>query len=125
NLMRLLTSEPGAGIDALWEKSEDHANIVVLRNKEWWGDQPGASDSLTIAGTEVINAATAPQDKRAIALFAYDAEVDGASEVSVPISDFFSVPFLTAVDLFLPADTPPSGSIAITETPRLGPGSVT
>src|SRR5690606_36302408 len=39
HLLRLLSSEPDTGVDALWEKSENHANVVVLRNKEWWGDQ--------------------------------------------------------------------------------------
>lgn len=125
HLMRLLTSEPGAGVDALWEKSEDHANIVILRNKEWWGDQAAANDELTIGGTQVINAAVAPVSKRAIALFAYDAGVDQVSDVSVPVPGLSGLPFLTAVDLFLAADTPPTGTIAITENPRLGSGPVT
>lgn len=125
HVVRLLTTEPDMGLDALWDKADDHSNMSIVRYKEWWGDQPGANDSLQIDGTETINAATAPQSKRAIALFAYDLGSDGASNVSAPIPAFFGLPFLTAVDLDMPATTPPDGTISIVETPRLGAGSET
>jgi Lipase C-terminal domain len=60
HLVRLLTAEPNTGLDALTEKSDRHAVLVVTRNKELWGDRDAANDVLTIAGTNVINAATSP-----------------------------------------------------------------
>lgn len=122
HLVRLLTSEPGTGLDALWEKSPAHANIVMLRMKEWWGDQGERNDSLTVDGTELIVPATAPISKRAIAVFAYDAGVDGSSTPGEAIPAFFSIPFLTAMDVHLAADAPPTRSIVVVERPRLGDG---
>jgi hypothetical protein len=70
----------------------------------------------------VINAATAPQSKRAIGVFVYDDGSDGVSDVSVPVASFFALPFLTAVDLHLAAASPPDDTISIAATPRLGAG---
>jgi Lipase C-terminal domain len=58
DLIRLLTAEPNTGLDALTEKGDRHAVLIVTRNKELWGDQGAANDVLTINGTNVINAAT-------------------------------------------------------------------
>ena len=118
HLVRLLTSEPDAGLDGLWDKSPDHANLAIVRNKEWWGDQPGHNDVLEINGTNVINAATTPQSKRAVGLFVFDAGSDGVSDVSAPVAAFFSLPFLTGVDLFMPAASPPDATISVSATPR-------
>jgi pimeloyl-ACP methyl ester carboxylesterase len=125
HLMRLLTAETNMSLDALWDKADDHANISIVRYKEWWGDQGAANDSLQINGTEVVNAATAPQSKRALAIFAYDEGSDGLSDVSVPVPTFFGLPFLTGVDLDMPAVSPPAGTIPLVAVPRLGAGPET
>jgi hypothetical protein len=122
HLVRLLSSEPDTGVDALWDKGEGHSNLVVIRNKEWWGDQPGANDVLEIDGTGIVNAATAPQSKRAIGIFVYDRGADGLSDTTAPIPTFFGLPFLTGVDLHMAASSPPQATIAIVATPRLGNG---
>jgi pimeloyl-ACP methyl ester carboxylesterase len=124
HLVRLLTSEPGTGLDALWERGPGHSNIVMLRMKEWWGDQGERNDSLTIDGTELIIPETAPISKRAIAVFAYDAGADGVSTPDAAIPAFFSIPFLTAMDVHLAASQPPADTISVVETPRLGDGRV-
>ncbi len=113
HLVRLLTTEPNTGLDALTEKSDRHAVLVVTRNKELWGDQGAANDVLTINGTNVINAATSPQSKRTIGLFAFDAGSDGQSNVSAPLPAFFSLPFISGVDLVVPASRPPDGRISV------------
>jgi Lipase C-terminal domain len=113
HLVRLLTAEPDTGLDALIEKSDRHAAVIVTRNKELWGDQGSQNDVLTINGSNVINAATSPQSKRAIGLFAFDAGSDGASKLSAPLPAFFALPFISGVDLAIPAARPPSDSISI------------
>ena len=113
HLVRLLTTEPNTGLDALTEKSDRHAVLVVTRNKELWGDQGAANDVLTINGTNVINAATSPQSKRTIGLFAFDAGSDGQSNVSAPLPAFFSLPFISGVDLVVPASRTPDGRISV------------
>jgi hypothetical protein len=85
----------------------------VTRNKELWGDEGAANDVLTINGTNVINAATSPQSKRAIGLFAFDAGSDGHSNVGAPLQAFFSLPFISGVDLAIPASRPPDWRISV------------
>jgi pimeloyl-ACP methyl ester carboxylesterase len=125
HLLRLLTSESGAGIDALWEKSDNHANVVVLRNKEWWGDQGANNDALVINGSNVVNAAIAPIAKRAIAMLIFDAGLDSMSDLSAPVPALAALPFITGIDHFMPAAAPPTGTISLVETPRGGTGPIT
>jgi hypothetical protein len=61
----------------------------------------------------VINPATAPIDKRVIGVFAFDVGSDGVGDVSKPIPVVFGLPFLTGVDLFVPAATPPGGTVSV------------
>jgi pimeloyl-ACP methyl ester carboxylesterase len=112
-LVRLLTAEPNTGLDALTTKGDRHAVVIVTRNKELWGDQGAQNDVLSINGTNVINAATSPQSKRTIGLFAFDSGADGQSNVSAPLPAFFSLPFISGVDLAIPAARPPTGRISV------------
>jgi pimeloyl-ACP methyl ester carboxylesterase len=113
HLVRLLTGLPNSGLDALIEKSDRHAAVIVTRNKELWGDQGAANDVLTINGTNVINAATSPQSKRTIGLFAFDAGSDGQSNLSAPLPAFVSLPFISGMDLAIPVSRPPDGRISV------------
>jgi pimeloyl-ACP methyl ester carboxylesterase len=112
-LVRLLTAEPNTGLDALTTKGEGHSVVIVTRNKELWGDQGAQNDVLTINGQNVINAATSPQSKRTIGLFAFDLGADGQSSLSTPLPAFFSLPFISGVDLSIPAEVPPTGRISV------------
>jgi pimeloyl-ACP methyl ester carboxylesterase len=117
-LIRLLTNRPGEGLAAQTERSDRHSNLAITRYKEWWGDQGPASDSLAIDGLEVLNPANSPRAKRVIGIFAYDAHRDGATDLRAPIPLFFSLPFLTGVDVFVPAQQPPDRRVAIVARPR-------
>jgi pimeloyl-ACP methyl ester carboxylesterase len=103
HLVRLLTSEPGTGLGALVDTSERHTVLTVTRNKEWWGDQGEAGDVLAINGTNVLNAATAPQAKRVIGVFVFDDGSDGVTNLAAPVADIYRTTFMTGVDLFIPA----------------------
>jgi pimeloyl-ACP methyl ester carboxylesterase len=120
-LVRLLTSRPGEGLGALAEVGDGHTNLVVNRQKEWWGDQGTAGDSLRVNGREILNAANAPRTKRAIGIFTYDAGRDGVTDLSAPIPEFFAQPFITAMDLYLPAGARPT---SVAARPRGGEGRV-
>ncbi len=113
HLVRLLTAEPNSGLDLLITKGDGHSAVIVTRNKELWGDQGAQNDILTINGTNVVNAATAPQAKRAIALFAFDSGADGQSNLGVALPAFASLPFISGVDLAIPAGRPPTGRISV------------
>jgi pimeloyl-ACP methyl ester carboxylesterase len=113
HLVRLLTSQPGGGVNLLIERSPNHSAVTIVRYKEFWGDQGAESDTLSVNGTNVLNPATAPITKRVIGMFAFDVGSDGASNVTVPHPVFFGLPFLSGVDLFLPAASPPAGRVTV------------
>lgn len=113
-LVRLLSSVPGGGIEALIADRPDNASgLLVLRYKEFWGDQGAQSDVLKINGQNILNPATSPIEKRTNGIFVLDAGSDGVSDLSTPVQPFFSLPFLTGVDLFLPAASPPNGKVTV------------
>jgi hypothetical protein len=111
--VRLLTSEPNQGVDALIEKSPGHSSLVVTRYKELWGDQGAQSDLLTVNGTNVINAGTSPRSKLTIGLIAFDAGSDGVSNLSAPLPALSALPFITGVDLYIPAAAPPNDTVSV------------
>jgi pimeloyl-ACP methyl ester carboxylesterase len=119
-LVRLLTSVPDGGIGDLIETGPDRASLTVLRYKEWWGDQGTRSDALEINGVNVLNEANSPIDKRAIAVFAFDAGVDGVTDLTTPIPSVSGLPFITGVDIVVPAADPPRETISVAETARGG-----
>jgi len=122
DLVRLLTSRPGEGPASQVETGDGHSAMTISRQKEWWGDQGGAGDSLRINGREVLNAANTPRAKRAIGIFTYDAGKDGVTDLSAPIPVFAAQPFLTGIDVFMPAGT--RRPLSVVSRPRGGAGRV-
>ncbi|MEV0460473.1 alpha/beta fold hydrolase [Catellatospora methionotrophica] len=121
-LLRLLTNRPGEGISARVPVDPRHSAISLTRYKEWWGDQGADSDHLTIGGVDILNAVTAPRDKRAIGLFAHDQLVDQRTDLSTALADFDEV-FISAADVYIPASADASGTIAVTIQSRAGGGT--
>jgi pimeloyl-ACP methyl ester carboxylesterase len=124
HLIRLLTSEPGTGLGALIERSDNHSALVISRNKEWWGNQGAENDVLEINGANILNAANSPRTKRVIGIFAFDAGVDGVTDLSAPLAPFFAQPFLTGMDVFIPATPAATGTVGVTMTARHGDGDI-
>jgi pimeloyl-ACP methyl ester carboxylesterase len=119
--VRILTSEPGGLADSFWDTSDQHQNVVVLRNKEWWGDQGADSDTLEVNGQNVLTPAISPRSNRTIGVFVHDSGLDRRSDLSGPV-DPTGIIFLTGADLYVPAADPPDGTTGIVATPRLGDG---
>lgn len=111
-LVSLLTGLPGQGLDQLTEKSDQHVNLIVSRYKEWWG----GSDVLRVNGVNVLTEATSPRSKRVIGVFAYDRGVDRVTDLSAPIPALFAQPFITGVDVFIPA----RGTVSVAARSRTG-----
>jgi len=122
NFVRLLTSPPGEGLGALVETGPNHTSLVINRQKEWWGDQGDLGDGLWLNGENILNAATAPRTKRVIGIFAFDAHVDGVTDLSAPLPAFFSQPFISGVDVFMPAAPAHLGLVSIVARSRAGQG---
>jgi pimeloyl-ACP methyl ester carboxylesterase len=122
HLVRLLTSRPGEGLDLLREPSDTSAGFGVIRYKEMWGDQGANNDTLEIDGVNILNSATAPRTKRVNAMFVGDDNLDGVTDLSAPVQPWFSLPFISAVDLVVPATIPPDDTVRIEMVARAGDG---
>lgn len=121
-LIRLDLDPPTDGVGSLADTSDRQSNMLILRYKEFWGDQGIENDTLQINGVNVVNAATSPLEKRVNGIFVYDKGADGASDLASPIPAYYAITFLTGVDLFIPGATPPSGTTLVVLTPRGGGG---
>ena len=104
------------------ETGPNHTSLVINRQKEWWGDQGDLGDGLWLNGENILNAATAPRTKRVIGIFAFDAHVDGVTDLSAPLPAFFSQPFISGVDVFMPAAPAHLGLVSIVARSRAGQG---
>ncbi|MEM3725763.1 MAG: alpha/beta hydrolase [Candidatus Bathyarchaeia archaeon] len=125
-LIRILVSPPG-GVAYYADRSPNHSNILILRNKEFWGDQGVNNDILEINGVNIINSATCPVIKGiyrtgVIGIWVYDKGNDSVSNLTTPISYYYAQAFQTGVDLFIPAADPPNATISLVLTPRGGDG---
>jgi hypothetical protein len=125
-LIRLNTSpEPGGGVSALMDRSENHTNLIVSRNMEFWGDQEVDNDILAINGVNIVNAATCPSVPfPAIVniLFVFDQNADQVSHPQVAIPEPTPMIFFALVDLYVPGAYPPDGTTRLTLIPRGGNG---
>lgn len=117
--LRLQVSGPGGVADYV-DKCPDSTAVTVVRNREWWADQPGhsANDRLEFDGVNVLNAATAPRKRQIIAAFVFDKACDGASHLDAPLFPFSVLPFLTGVDLSMPAQSGGGEPITVTQAIR-------
>jgi pimeloyl-ACP methyl ester carboxylesterase len=101
--------------------SVESTAITVVRQKEFWGDRGAQNDVLSIDGTDVINATSSPSGAvgaASVSMFVFDVGSDETSNVPGPIpAPFGPLAFLTAQDLFVPAD-PPARTVAIVTVPR-------
>ena len=78
-----------------------------------WGDQGANNDTLEIDGVNILNPATAPRTKRVNAMFVGDDNLDGVTDLSAPVQPWFSLPFISAVDLVVPAAIPPDDTVRV------------
>lgn len=88
-------------------------SAVMLRYKELWGDQGAESDQLLINGLNVCAPNVCPISKQVNALFAFDVNRDGKTDLNSLDPALSALPFITGVDVFIPASSPhgtPSGT---------------
>ena len=123
-LVRLLTVDsaiaPGNVIQANADASDATSGFVLTRYREFWGDQGANSDVLTVNGINIISPTNSPISKRVNAMFVFDDDLDGVNDLVTPNAFYFSLPFITAMDVFIPAADPPNGVIHLESTSREG-----
>jgi pimeloyl-ACP methyl ester carboxylesterase len=129
HFVRLLTSPPG-GLGDQMERDTTTVAMVIMRQKEFWGDQGADNDSLTINSTNIINTVTCPVMKSpppnvtgVIGIFAYDRYLNTITDLNTPIPYFYQQGFMTGVDIYMPGADQPTGTISLVLTPRGGNGN--
>lgn len=124
--IRLNTStEPDGGLSGGMDRSDGHSNLIISRNMEFWGDQVIDNDILAINGANVINAEifpSAPIFSIVNAMFVFDKDADGESDLTEAVPEYAAQVFFTGVDLFVPGAYPPDGTIRLALIPRGGNG---
>jgi pimeloyl-ACP methyl ester carboxylesterase len=129
HFVRLNTSLPGDGLEAFLPRNPDYSNIIVSRQREFWGDQGERNDLLGIDGLNVLTAMTSPRAGVNLAFFAYDVSdpvfppfpgpPDGVTDLSRgELFPFNSLSFLTAADVSIPALPDASGTLSIVDQAR-------
>ncbi|ROP35139.1 alpha/beta fold hydrolase [Saccharothrix texasensis] len=119
--LRLQVSRPG-GITDHVDRCPTHSALTVIRNREWWSDQPD-HDRLELNGVNVLEPAVSPRLRQVLAAFAFDDGCDLTSTPGVALPPFATLPFLTGVDAYLPARADGGGTIRVTQTARGGDGA--
>jgi pimeloyl-ACP methyl ester carboxylesterase len=110
HLVRLLESD---ALSNGGERGPRHVAAVVLRYKELWGNQGAQNDVLAVNGTNVCVEVICPISKQVNALFWSDRKADGQSDLSAPDPVYSQLPFVSGVDLFVPAAIPPAGKTTV------------
>jgi Lipase C-terminal domain/AF_1763-like, C-terminal domain/Lipase (class 2) len=113
-LVRLLSSVTGKGVELLLEPNDANSGMVITRYKEFWGDHGGGrSDVLTVEAQNVVTPAVSPISNTTNAVFVFDDDSDGMSDLGEPNPLIAALPFLTHADLFIPAGEPPNDTVEV------------
>jgi hypothetical protein len=126
--VRLLSSFPTSPISQNTVVGPDHAAAVLIRNREWWTTHPsGQNDVVQISTKSPSQGNQSPVNvfqnvtaNNAIGVHVHDNPADKFSSLNV-IPFFASQPFQTGIDVYMPATTPPDGTITFADAPRGDP----
>lgn len=122
--VRLLSGPADSDSRVHTNTSDHHAAIVLMRQREWTGDDKvevstqsdsGDQEAKNIITADVSSAANA---RPPISIFLHD-DTATPEDSSLSLLDWFPMqPFQTGVDLFMPASETPDGTITLVNIPR-------
>jgi hypothetical protein len=116
--IRLLGSVP---IEEHTGKSPKSSGAVMIRYKEYWGNEPGQNDELLINGLNVCTAALCPWTKLVNAFFAFNWE--NKEETTLKEDPVLSqLPFIQGAQVYIPASSPPNATVSYQLNSRGGGG---
>ena len=116
--IRLLGSIP---IEAYTGKSPLSSGAVMIRYKEYWGNEPGQNDELLINGLNICTETLCPWEKLVNAYFAFNWE--GKEETTLkedPVTS--ALPFIQGAQVYIPASSPPNAIVKYQLNSRGGGG---
>jgi hypothetical protein len=116
--IRLLGSVP---ISTEAGKFPGRTGAVMIRYKEYWGNQPGENDELLVNGLELCTASLCPYEKEVNAYFAFDWE--GKEESTLKEEPVLSqLPFIQAAQVYVRGASPPDEVVSYQLNSRGGGG---
>jgi Lipase C-terminal domain len=117
--VRLLSGPPDSDSRTHTNAGEHHAAIVMMRMREWTTDDK--VDVSTESGSgkqDARNAITAEITNNPISVFLHD-DAATPGETTLALLPWFPMqPFQSGVDVFMPANETPDGTITLTNSPR-------
>ena len=117
--VRLLASP---AIEAYTGNRAGSVGSVMVRYKEFWGDQTGENDQLLINGLNVCTAHLCPISKNVNAFFAFDRENKKETNLSEPDPVLSQLPFIQGADVYIPASPTHNGTVSFQLVSRSGGG---
>ena len=115
--IRLLASPPG-GVSDILDRSDNHSNMVIIRDKDFRSGDPNVGDDiLEINGVNILEIVT-PTTASLVGIYVFDWHADGVSDLIAPIPWLHALHRLSGIDLYMPAADPPDGTISLVLTPR-------
>jgi pimeloyl-ACP methyl ester carboxylesterase len=117
--VRMLSGPPTSDSRMHTNSGAHHAAIVMMRQREWTVDDKLEVSTQSASGNqEARNAITAEITNNPISIFLHDdAATPGQSSLAL-LPWFPMQPFQNGVDVFIPANETPDGTITLTNTPR-------
>ena len=123
--VRLLSSRPGEGIEEFIPVDDATSGMVVLRMREFWGDQGAAGDELFVDGLNVLTPAISPRTGVNIAVFLFDQGSDQTTDLEKgEIFPLNLLTFLTGADVFIPSMFEGAGTVEVSLVTRGGETTV-
>jgi len=116
--IRLLGSQP---LENYTGKQPKSSGAVMIRYKEYWGNEPGQNDELLINGLNICTPALCPVSKLVNAYFAFNWE--GKEETTLnpdPVTG--ALPFIQGAQVYIPASSPPNAIVKYQLNSRGGGG---
>ena len=116
--IRLLGSQP---LENYTGKQPKSSGGVMIRYKEYWGNEPGQNDELLINGLNICTPTLCPVSKLVNAYFAFNWEGKEESTLNQdPVTS--ALPFLQGAQVYIPASSPPNAIVKYQLSSRGGGG---
>lgn len=114
--VRILASVP---LEQQTGKFPGSSGAVMIRYEEYWGNEPGQNDELTVNGLNVCTATLCPWSKEVNAYFAFNWE--GKPESTLAEEPALSkLPFIQAAQVYVPGANPPDAAVSYQLKSRRG-----
>jgi pimeloyl-ACP methyl ester carboxylesterase len=122
-LLRLQTLTANSPIVTNTNKGPNHAALVVLRYREWWStgtvrDTLQVSTSSPSGNQPAVNVLANLTSNSLAGIHLHDDAATPRQGTLAALPYFSSQPFQTGLDLYMPAASPPNGTISLVNAPR-------